>query len=378
MLDLACLLLASRQHSRFPTPSINLSILSRGLGLSRSLNYHYQPAPAEAVRTPHTGARTPTPTPLSRRGCSPPAADAGLCPCPPPSSPALLHTMTAPKWFQKLRRRRKSKQQQTPCSSAQAAAEATTTSAARTGGSPSGHSHSHSQWPCPPAVSPSPNRASYYFASADRARQDRELPCAADAALDVRVDVVHRRAGAGAQRLSGLDAPPGTPELKLRRIVTRARHPADCSESGSASATTSAATTPSTRARGFHVKPAAGSRRRRRRRERDASKKGKAAAAAEEDEASLSLSPSSLRRRRRRRRLWLYESLVVVKASSDPERELAESMAEMVVANGIRSSEDLEELLACYLALNAAEHHHAVVAAFRHVWRLLDRHSLLL
>lgn len=77
-------------------------------------------------------------------------------------------------------------------------------------------------------------------------------------------------------------------------------------------------------------------------------------------------------------RLWLYESLVVVKTSSDPERELAESMSEMVVANGIRSSEDLEELLACYLALNAAEHHRAVVAAFRRVWLLLDKHRLLL
>ncbi|WVZ56858.1 hypothetical protein U9M48_007330 [Paspalum notatum var. saurae] len=276
--------------------------------------------------------------------------------------------MTAPKWFQKLRRRKKTKQQQqeqtpTPCSSsnAQATAEATTTAA-------------RSQWPCPPAVSP--NRASYYFASADRARQDRELPCAADAALDVRVDVVHRRAGGQGQRLGGIDAPPGTPELKLRRIVTRARskHPPadDCSET--ASATTSAATTPSTRARGFHVK-----RRRRRREHGDAGKKGKAAAAVEDDdEASPSLSPSSSLQRRRRRRLWLYESLVIVKASSDPERELAESMAEMVVANGIRSSEDLEELLACYLALNAAEHHRAVVAAFRHVWCLLDRHSLLL
>ena len=69
-----------------------------------------------------------------------------------------------------------------------------------------------------------------------------------------------------------------------------------------------------------------------------------------------------------RRRRWLYESLVVVKTSSDPEMDMAESMAEMVAANRIRSSEDLEELLACYLALNAAEHHRAVVAAFRRVW----------
>jgi uncharacterized protein (TIGR01568 family) len=78
-----------------------------------------------------------------------------------------------------------------------------------------------------------------------------------------------------------------------------------------------------------------------------------------------------------RRRRWLYESLVVVKASSDPEREMAESMAEMVAANHIRSSEDLEELLACYLALNAAEHHRAVVAAFRRVWLQIARQRLL-
>ncbi|RLN39787.1 uncharacterized protein C2845_PM01G14350 [Panicum miliaceum] len=280
--------------------------------------------------------------------------------------------MPAPKWFQKLRRRRKGTQQAAACRSQ--AADADADAAARAGSCPSGQRPS----PLPAACAVSPNRASYYFASADRARQDRELPCAADTALDVRVDVVHRRAGD--RRLGGLDAPPGTPELKLRRIVTRSAV-ADAWESGgggglsSASATTSAATTPSTRARGFHVKPAGGRRRHhRRRRDHDgsASKKGKAAAADVEAEAS----PLRLHGDARRRR-WLYESLVVVKASSDPEREMAESMAEMVVANGIRSSEDLEELLACYLALNAAEHHRAVVAAFRHVWSLLARHRLL-
>jgi len=279
--------------------------------------------------------------------------------------------MPAPKWFQKLRRRKKGKQQAAPCGSQAADA------AARADSRPSGQRPS----PLPAACAVSPNRASYYFASADRARQDRELPCAAEMALDVRVDVVHRRAGD--RRLGGLDAPPGTPELKLRRIVTRPAV-ADVWESGgggggfsSASAMTSAATTPSTRARGFHVKPAGGRRRHhRRRRDHDgsASEKGKATAAAEQEAEEA----SPLRRHgAARRRRWLYESLVLVKASSDPEREMAESMAEMVVANGIRSPEDLEELLACYLALNAAEHHRAVVAAFRHVWSLLARHRLL-
>ncbi|RLN17273.1 uncharacterized protein C2845_PM02G26860 [Panicum miliaceum] len=286
--------------------------------------------------------------------------------------------MPAPKWFQKLRRRKKGKQQAAACRSQAAdadAAAAATTSAASAESRPSGGQRPS---PLPAGCAVSPNRASYYFASADRARQDRELPCAADVALDVRVDVVHRRAGD--RRLGGLDAPPGTPELKLRRIVTR-HAAADAWESGgggglsSASATTSATTTPSTRARGFHVKPAGGRRRHhRRRRDHDGSvnKKGKALASDVDAEASPLRRHGDARRRR-----WLYESLVVVKASSDPEREMAESMAEMVVANGIRSSEDLEELLACYLALNAAEHHRAVVAAFRHVWSLLARHRLL-
>ncbi|CAN6295183.1 unnamed protein product [Urochloa humidicola] len=302
--------------------------------------------------------------------------------------------MPAPKWFQKLRRRKKGNQQAAACTkSPQSAAADAVETVARADDRPSIRRPSSSPPPLPAACAVSPNRASYYFASADRARQDTELPCAADVALDVRIDVVHRRAGERRrrQRLGGLDAPPGTPELKLRRIVTR-HAGADASEScggggfssATASATTSAATTPSTRARGFHVKtPGGRSRRHRRRRRHDhdgvENKKGKAAMVVEEDTEEEA---SPLHRRhgdaRRRRRRWLYESVVVVKASSDPEREMAESMAEMVVANGIRSSEDLEELLACYLALNAAEHHRAVVAAFRHVWSLLARHSLLL
>lgn len=278
--------------------------------------------------------------------------------------------MPASSWFHKLRRR-KSKRSGAACrnqAAADAGAVAVATSAACADGP-----RSQCQPPTAPSQPPaacagySPNRASYYFASADRARPDGGLRCIArrggdddDTALDVSVDVVHRRA----DRLDGIDAPPATPELRLRPIVTR---PAAKSEpysdnAGSSSATTSAATTPSTRARGFHVKPAG--RRRRRGPDNTNARKEKAAAA--------SLHGGTTRRRR-----WLYESLVVVKASSDPERELAESMAEMVVANNIRSSEDLEELLACYLALNAAEHHRAVVAAFRRVWLHLARQRLV-
>ncbi|CAM0873085.1 unnamed protein product [Alopecurus aequalis] len=240
--------------------------------------------------------------------------------------------------------------------------------------------HTSQQCQPPAARSPapcagySPNRASYYFPTADRAaRPEGGLRCIAPrggddgTVLDVRVDVVHRGAG----RLGGIDAPPATPELNLRRIVTRPaakNEPADnVAVSSSASTTTSAATTPSTcRARGFHVKPP--SRRRRRGHDDNSARKEKAKA------VDVDVAPLPVGTRRRR---WLYESLVVVKTSSDPEQEMAESMAEMVVANHIRSSEDLEELLACYLALNAAEHHRAVVAAFRRVWLHIARQRLL-
>lgn len=57
-----------------------------------------------------------------------------------------------------------------------------------------------------------------------------------------------------------------------------------------------------------------------------------------------------------------------MKESADPEEDFLESMAEMIAANDVRSPRDLEELLACYLALNAAEHHRAIVGAFRRAW----------
>ncbi|KQK14639.1 transcription repressor OFP1 [Brachypodium distachyon] len=66
-------------------------------------------------------------------------------------------------------------------------------------------------------------------------------------------------------------------------------------------------------------------------------------------------------------RRWLRESLVVVKESADPEEDFLASMAEMMMMAAADDGDDrgLEELLACYLALNAADHHRAIVAAFR-------------
>jgi len=64
----------------------------------------------------------------------------------------------------------------------------------------------------------------------------------------------------------------------------------------------------------------------------------------------------------------LAESFAVVKSSRDPRRDFQESMEEMIAENGIRTAADLEDLLACYLALNAAEYHDLIVEVFEHIW----------
>ncbi|GER55733.1 ovate family protein [Striga asiatica] len=69
---------------------------------------------------------------------------------------------------------------------------------------------------------------------------------------------------------------------------------------------------------------------------------------------------------RRRRRVG--ESLAVVKSSRDPGRDFMESMVEMIVENDIRGRKELEELLACYLSLNADEYHDLIIAVFKEIW----------
>uniref|UniRef100_A0A0D9V794 Transcription repressor n=1 Tax=Leersia perrieri TaxID=77586 RepID=A0A0D9V794_9ORYZ len=64
----------------------------------------------------------------------------------------------------------------------------------------------------------------------------------------------------------------------------------------------------------------------------------------------------------------LAESFAVVKTSRDPRRDFRESMEEMIAENGIRDAGDLEDLLACYLSLNAAEYHDLIVDVFENIW----------
>ncbi|WCJ27818.1 Transcription repressor OFP2 [Euphorbia peplus] len=77
---------------------------------------------------------------------------------------------------------------------------------------------------------------------------------------------------------------------------------------------------------------------------------------------SVSSSSSSSSRRS------LSESLAVVKSSIDPQKDFRESMVEMIVENNIKTSKDLEDLLACYLQLNADEYHEMIIKVFKQIW----------
>ncbi|KAL6132966.1 hypothetical protein ACLB2K_065203 [Fragaria x ananassa] len=76
---------------------------------------------------------------------------------------------------------------------------------------------------------------------------------------------------------------------------------------------------------------------------------------------SLSSNSSSKRRS-------LSESFAIVKSSFDPQRDFRESMIEMIMENNIKASKDLEDLLACYLSLNADEYHELIIKVFKQIW----------
>ncbi|KAJ6831700.1 transcription repressor OFP2-like [Iris pallida] len=69
-----------------------------------------------------------------------------------------------------------------------------------------------------------------------------------------------------------------------------------------------------------------------------------------------------------RKKSGLSESFAVVKSTSDPRSDFRESMMEMIVENGLSSSNELEDLLACYLSLNSNEYHHVIVGVFEEIW----------
>ncbi|CAH1418692.1 unnamed protein product [Lactuca virosa] len=64
----------------------------------------------------------------------------------------------------------------------------------------------------------------------------------------------------------------------------------------------------------------------------------------------------------------LSESMAVVKTSVDPGRDFKESMVEMIMQNNMKSSKDLEDLLACYLLLNSDDYHDLIIKVFKQIW----------
>ncbi|XP_074308010.1 uncharacterized protein LOC141642913 [Silene latifolia] len=68
-------------------------------------------------------------------------------------------------------------------------------------------------------------------------------------------------------------------------------------------------------------------------------------------------------------------SFAVVKRSQDPQQDFKDSMFEMILAKRITRPEELEELLACYLTLNADEYHDLIVKVFKQVWCELEQSS---
>ena len=70
-------------------------------------------------------------------------------------------------------------------------------------------------------------------------------------------------------------------------------------------------------------------------------------------------------------------SFAVVKSSSDPKQDFRESMVDMIMEKRIRRPEELEELLACYLTLNADEYHDVIIRVFRQVWCELEDAELV-
>ncbi|XP_020578888.1 transcription repressor OFP1-like [Phalaenopsis equestris] len=76
----------------------------------------------------------------------------------------------------------------------------------------------------------------------------------------------------------------------------------------------------------------------------------------------------------RKQKKWkerLKESVAVVKPSSDPQKDFRESMVEMILENKIVDSQDLEDLLSCYLILNSSEYHDMIVGVFGEIWTAL-------
>lgn len=69
--------------------------------------------------------------------------------------------------------------------------------------------------------------------------------------------------------------------------------------------------------------------------------------------------------------------MVIVKSSSDPQKDFRESMVEMILENNLLDSKDLEDLLACYLSLNSAEYHDMILEVFEEIWIAVNENYIV-
>lgn len=63
----------------------------------------------------------------------------------------------------------------------------------------------------------------------------------------------------------------------------------------------------------------------------------------------------------------LVDSVAIEKDSSNPYNDFRHSMLQMIFEKEIESEEDLQDLLQCFLHLNAPCHHHVIIKAFKEI-----------
>lgn len=63
----------------------------------------------------------------------------------------------------------------------------------------------------------------------------------------------------------------------------------------------------------------------------------------------------------------LVDSVAIEKDSSNPYNDFRHSMLQMIFEKEIESEDDLQDLLQCFLHLNAPCHHHVIVKAFNEI-----------
>lgn len=64
----------------------------------------------------------------------------------------------------------------------------------------------------------------------------------------------------------------------------------------------------------------------------------------------------------------MVEGVAVVKRSEDPYEDFKGSMMEMILEKKMFEVAELEQLLRCFLTLNAKRHHRAIIRAFSEIW----------